>query len=149
MATTAFESVFVSLRARHPTGKRMPFKQKLVFASDDRASFVGAGAFPQVQLVAVTDIEFEDRDDPPAAFAAAVQDGLKQATAWLSKQSPAVFQELRAAGFATEVFFYLVTRPDPEGVDLNVSAEFVAECARHGLSVVIGTSIAEAEEDAD
>ncbi|HZZ77289.1 MAG TPA: hypothetical protein VFE62_02155 [Gemmataceae bacterium] len=125
----------VYVRVRHPDGKRLPFKQKLVFAPGDRARFEGAGKFPIIYLFTVNDIEFEKDPDPLAAFTAAVPERYQQAACWLANQSPEVFESLRAAGFITDVFISIGARFATEYVDLPMPLEFLAQCSRLGFAI--------------
>jgi hypothetical protein len=137
LAHTQIDRLFLSVRVRHPAGKRIPLKKKLVFAPTDRARFEGAGAFPWVDLGCV---DFADEGATPEALAAALHAHLEGAADWLARQSPAVFQELRAAGFLTEVFVYVVARIAEGSVDLNLPPKFLAECGRHGLTMAVALS---------
>jgi hypothetical protein len=137
LAQTQIDRLFLSVRVRHPAGKRMPLKKKLVFTPTDRARFEGAGAFPRVDLGCV---DFADEGATPEAFAAALHAHLEGAADWLARQSPAVFQELRAAGFLTEVFVYVVARVADGSVELNLPPKFLAECGRHGLTMAVNLS---------
>jgi hypothetical protein len=134
---TIVERVFVSLHVRHPAGKRMPFKQKLAIAPTDRARFDGSGAFPRVELF---NVDLKGEGESSEAFTAALRARLQEAATWLAKQSPAVFRDLREAGFTTEAFIHVVAQIETDLVAVNLPPEFLAECGRHGLTMSIATS---------
>jgi hypothetical protein len=134
-STTRLKTIFVSLQARHHAGKRVPFKDKLVFASCDQARFVGAGAYPMVCLFSLHVSDFAKGPEPVEALPAAFQDGLKVAAQWLAKQSLTVFHDLRQAGFVTEVFLSVAARIESDGVNIKLTPDFLSECARLGLTI--------------
>ena len=72
------------------------------------------------------------------AFAAAIRDGLVLAAAWLTRQPPAIFEELRAAGRITDVFVGGWVTQDQ--FDLDLPPEFLRACGALGLTVSICTN---------
>jgi hypothetical protein len=137
---TKLEHIKVFIRVKHPAGKRMPFKQKLVFASDDRARFEGAGAFPSIELFDVSNLESDLQNGDAARFESVFAGRLANAAEWLGKQKPEVFAELRTAGFATDVLLCTVARMESGEVELELSADFVAQCQRLGFAIRFATN---------
>jgi hypothetical protein len=135
LKATAIERLIVDVRVRHPAGKRMPIKQKLNFAPDDRARFDGSGAFPRIEL-----FDLGRKGLSREAFADVLQSRWRQASAWLTRQSPASFQDMRDAGFDTHVFVYVVARIGMDSVAWGMPAEFLAACGRLGLDLSTATS---------
>jgi hypothetical protein len=140
-AAMAVETITVSLRAWHPEGKRVPraaFMQKLVIARGDPVKKDTGPGDPCVDLVSLAAEDFAKEEEPSEAFAAALGQGLNDAAKWLAKQSPAVFEALREAGFDTDIF--IGAWIDLDQMDLDLPPEFLLQCGRLGLLVSIITN---------
>jgi hypothetical protein len=135
------------LRAWCPAGGKVApaeFLERLRIAPGDPVAVDAGPGCPRVRLLFVAREHFDHIDvtaDAGArseAFAAAVHDGLLRAAAWLSRQPPAVFADLRAAGRATDVFVGGWIEQDQ--FDLDLPPEFLRACAALGLALRVCTN---------
>jgi hypothetical protein len=141
------ESLEFVLRAWGRRGQvvRPPeFLDRLSIAPGDQVVAEEGPGVPRVRLLAVamkdfakvdTTVDAGARDE---AFAAAVHDGLVRAAAWLARQPPGLFEELRAAGRIADMF--IGGWMDQDQFDLDLPPEFPRACGALGLTVSICTN---------
>jgi hypothetical protein len=125
---TTIKHIIVSVHVKHPQNKRMPFKQKLSFEKGDGTRFEGDGGFPRISLC---EVSFDEVGESIELFSDILEKRLLRAARWLAKQSPTVFEELRAAGFSATANFYVVAFMANNFLEVQVPAAFLAECGRH------------------
>jgi hypothetical protein len=139
----AIESILVSLKAWQRSGKHVPaatFVDKVTITPKDPVSKHKGPGHARVDLVSKTLFDFEDGADPPGEFASHHVQKMEEFAHWLAKQEPSVFEKLRQTGCVTEVSFFVVATVSEDALDLALSPEFMAECARLGLAVAIAVS---------
>jgi hypothetical protein len=132
------------LRAWHREGMRLrpaEFVNRVVIAPGDPVIKHKGAGHARIELISLVDVEFDEAPEPANAMLAALQDGLVKAAQWLAKQSPALFHELRSAGFVTDILVFVVGKvEEATTLDLDLPPEFLAECGRLGLTVSITIS---------
>src|SRR5215472_10031473 len=117
------------------------FVARLLIAPGHPATLAEGPGCLRVRLLSVAQNDFEDidiSDDAGArseAFATAVREGLLRSVDWLSRQPPAVFEQLRAAGRIMDVF--VGGWIDQDQFDLELPPELLRSCAALGLSISI------------
>ena len=137
----SLEWIRVSLRAWDPTGDEIPdaaFFEKLHFAPGDAPQRATGPGVPRVELLSLEAADYSDAPEPSEAFAAALHERLMLGAAWLEKQSPATFDELRQAGIKTDVF--IAAWMDADQIDLVLPPEFMRACGARGLSLSLITN---------
>jgi hypothetical protein len=139
----AIESIQVSLKAWQRSGKHVPaaaFVDKVAISPDDPVSKHKGPGHARVDLVSKTLFDFEDTAEPSVAFASHHSERMQEFVRWLAKQQASLFESLRQTSCVTEVSLFVVTDASEDAVDLAVSPEFMAECARLGLALAITVS---------
>jgi hypothetical protein len=136
-----------TLRAWHQSGDRRVAAKlmgRINIRPGDPVVVAGVPSVSHVQLLSVSREDFADVDtteDAGAqseAFAAAIREGLIRAGEWLNRQPVEVFEELRAAGCATDVFVGGWMTDDQ--FDLDLPPEFLQACGALGLTVKVCTN---------
>lgn len=142
----AIESTQVSVRAWQQSGKPVPdaaFVDKVAIAPDDPVSKHKGPGHARVDLVSKTLDDFEDSAEPVTAFVAHCNGKLQEFIRWLTKQSPAVFQDLCSMGCVTDMSIFIVASSNGDAIDLDLPPEFLVECGRLGLAFTITVSLSE------
>jgi hypothetical protein len=140
------ESNMVSVCAWQRSGKPVPaaaFVDKVAIAPDDPVSKHKGPGHARVDLVSKTLDDFEDSDEPITDFVAHCNAKLLEFVRWLTKQSPAVFQDLRNMGCVTNMSIFVVANSTKEAIHLDLPPEFMVECGRLGLALTITVSLSE------
>jgi hypothetical protein len=139
----AVESIHVSLKAWHRSGKHVPaaaFVDRVAITPDDPVSKHKGPGHARVDLISKVLDDFEDSPDPSTAFAAHCHDTLQAFIHWLAKQDTVVFEELRKQRCVTEVSIFIVAGESDDSIDLELPPEFMVECGRLGLTLAIAVS---------
>jgi hypothetical protein len=137
----AVENISASMRAWHRTGKRPPaakFVNRILISPTDLVRIAEGPGVPRFQLLSLAINSFSDQAEATEAFAAALKESQIVAANWLAKQESEIFQDLRDAGFITDVCIRAWI--DCDQLDLDLPPEFLSECARLGLTISIVTN---------
>ena len=135
------------LRAWDTQGRKISpaeFLDRLLFAPGDPVAVEDGPGATRIRLLSIAREDFDeisittDAGARSEAFAAAVREGLIRAAGWLARQSPLVFEELRAAGRIADVF--VSGWIDQDQFDLDLPPEFLRACGALGLTISICTN---------
>lgn len=93
---------------------------------------------PRVDLLSIRAEDFSDEEEPSEAFVAGLESQLTRSAKWLHKQPVTLFNELRSAGYTTELLFSGWI--DSDQLDLYLPPALLKACGRLGLRISIITN---------
>ena len=141
------QTIKVLLRAWSRRGDKVQpdeFLRRLSITPDDAVKIEAGGGVPRVILASVSQDDVahvdvaEDAGARSEAFDALVRDRLTSAAAWLLRQPPVVFEDLRRAGRVTDV--HVAGWIDDDQFTLDLPADFLRACGTLGLTLSICTN---------
>ena len=136
-------SVLIALQAcgENSGAVRSAFVMPLGVQANEPIEHIGRCTvqFPIVRLS-----ECRDAEEPHELLAARIKGVLKTAAEFLDRRPADVFDSVVAAGLSVRVFIDI--RMNQDQFEIDLTAEFVRACGRHGLGIFVMSNDISAEE---